>query len=120
MHYFCILFAYFCLLKCIRKFVFIFLNTIYNKDLEEEETILCSGVDPYVKTNGDNMLVFYPSEKKALLKTGKNETNITTPYYILNANANTDAKIENVTIESKEYTDAQVALILESMTIVEF
>jgi dipeptidyl aminopeptidase/acylaminoacyl peptidase len=72
---------------------------IYNKDLEEEETILCSGVDPYVKTNGDNMLVFYPSEKKALLKTGKNETNITTPYYILNATVNKNGYYAFVTEE---------------------
>ena len=72
---------------------------IYNKDLQEQETIFCSGVDPYVKTNGDNILVFYPSEKKAYLKTKKDEINITTSYYILNGTVNKNGYYAFVTEE---------------------
>lgn len=42
------------------------------------------------------------------------------PYYILNVNAEVDAKIEESVLESKKYTDEKIETIIEYMTIVEF
>ena len=72
---------------------------IYDTDLKEKETIAVSGVDPTVKTNGKNMIVFYPSENKALVKIGSETKNISTPYYILNATVNKNGYYALITEE---------------------
>lgn len=42
------------------------------------------------------------------------------PYYVTNVTSGIDEKIENATTENKMYTDEQIALLMESMTVVEF
>ena len=42
------------------------------------------------------------------------------PYYITNVNAEVETKIEKSVVESKTYTDEQIAIVLEQMAVIEF
>lgn len=81
---------------------------IYDDKLNAEQTISSAGSDPIVKTSGDNMIVFYPSDKKAVVKTNKEEKTINTGYYILNADITSNGYYAIIT-EEKGFK-AQVAV----------
>ena len=72
---------------------------IYDDKLEEKHSINMAGSAPVVKTAGKNMLVFYPAEKKAVVKIKDTEYKINTDYYILNGTVNKDGYFALVTEE---------------------